>query len=278
MAFPTASVATNNLDAAGDSPQAARADLLLAAQQINDMRNWFTGTETVAAVAATVDIGAQATRRIALTSGSGAITSLGTNYVGMFTVRVAVACSLTYNATTMVTPGAVNLSLRAGDVFMAFPKASGGAANGWLIVPAPWTGQLALNGATPDAANNVPLTLGRCDTSQEGGEVDFCRASDNARVYAQDVYTTGGIDYFRIVDIVAGATRMYMSSNGDVSFGPNAPTGPMDVSGDRLRLRTAKTPASAAATGNQGEICWDASYVYVCTATNTWKRAAIATW
>jgi hypothetical protein len=38
------------------------------------------------------------------------------------------------------------------------------------------------------------------------------------------------------------------------------------------------TPASAAATGVAGTITWDASYIYICTATNTWKRAAIATW
>ena len=50
------------------------------------------------------------------------------------------------------------------------------------------------------------------------------------------------------------------------------------VNGDRIRVATAKTPASAADTGTAGEICWDASYIYVCTATNTWKRSAIATW
>ena len=39
-----------------------------------------------------------------------------------------------------------------------------------------------------------------------------------------------------------------------------------------------KTPASAGAAGVLGEITYDASYIYVCTATNTWKRVAIATW
>jgi hypothetical protein len=39
-----------------------------------------------------------------------------------------------------------------------------------------------------------------------------------------------------------------------------------------------KTPASAAATGTTGTIAWDADYIYVCTATDTWKRVAIATW
>lgn len=38
------------------------------------------------------------------------------------------------------------------------------------------------------------------------------------------------------------------------------------------------TPASAGAAGAAGQIAWDASYMYVCTATDTWKRTAIATW
>ncbi len=39
-----------------------------------------------------------------------------------------------------------------------------------------------------------------------------------------------------------------------------------------------KTPSSASATGTTGDIAADANYVYVCTATNTWKRVAVATW
>jgi hypothetical protein len=47
---------------------------------------------------------------------------------------------------------------------------------------------------------------------------------------------------------------------------------------DSIIVDTAKTPATAAATGTTGQIAWDASYIYVCTATDTWKRSAIATW
>lgn len=39
-----------------------------------------------------------------------------------------------------------------------------------------------------------------------------------------------------------------------------------------------QTPASAAATGTAGTIAWDSSYIYVCVATDTWKRVAISTW
>ena len=31
----------------------------------------------------------------------------------------------------------------------------------------------------------------------------------------------------------------------------------------------------ANATGSVGQICWDSNYIYVCTATNTWKRTAL---
>jgi len=43
-------------------------------------------------------------------------------------------------------------------------------------------------------------------------------------------------------------------------------------------LASSGTPASATATGITGTINWDASYLYVCTATNTWKRTSISSW
>lgn len=45
-----------------------------------------------------------------------------------------------------------------------------------------------------------------------------------------------------------------------------------------LRISVATTPASATAAGVAGTIAWDANYLYVCVATNTWKRVGIATW
>jgi hypothetical protein len=37
-------------------------------------------------------------------------------------------------------------------------------------------------------------------------------------------------------------------------------------------------PTANNSTGTEGSIRWDADYIYICTATNTWKRVAIATW
>lgn len=50
------------------------------------------------------------------------------------------------------------------------------------------------------------------------------------------------------------------------------------VGNDGVPIIASKTPSSASDTGTPGQIAWDASYIYVCTGTNTWKRVAIATW
>lgn len=51
-----------------------------------------------------------------------------------------------------------------------------------------------------------------------------------------------------------------------------------DVVFNALTISTPKTPSSAADTGVTGEITWDNDYIYVCVATDTWKRVAISTW
>ena len=38
------------------------------------------------------------------------------------------------------------------------------------------------------------------------------------------------------------------------------------------------TPASSTATGTKGEVKYDASYVYICIATNSWIRAVREEW
>jgi hypothetical protein len=45
-----------------------------------------------------------------------------------------------------------------------------------------------------------------------------------------------------------------------------------------LRMSTPTVPATSSDTGSEGQISWDSNYLYVCIATNTWKRVALATW
>lgn len=74
------------------------------------------------------------------------------------------------------------------------------------------------------------------------------------------------------------AERLRIDTAGNLGIATTAPTNRLDVNADAIRLRTARTPASATAPGNPGEICWDAGFVYVCVAANTWRRATLAAW
>jgi hypothetical protein len=74
--------------------------------------------------------------------------------------------------------------------------------------------------------------------------------------------------------------KLRIDTSGRVLIGTGSNSGGalLQVNDNRIRIASAKTPASATDTGTAGEICWDANYVYVCTATNTWKRSALSTW
>ena len=83
---------------------------------------------------------------------------------------------------------------------------------------------------------------------------------------------------FQRYDGSTATADIAISTAGNVGIGTPSPSALLDVNSNTVRIRTARTPASAAAAGNAGDICWDADYIYVCTATNTWKRTAISTW
>lgn len=51
---------------------------------------------------------------------------------------------------------------------------------------------------------------------------------------------------------------------------------PIITKGDTIRIMTDRTPSGPTATGYKGEVAWDDNYIYICVATNSWKRAAIS--
>jgi len=49
-------------------------------------------------------------------------------------------------------------------------------------------------------------------------------------------------------------------------------------SGTLLEVFTEGTIATATTAGTKGQLRWDSNYLYVCVATNTWKRVLLSTW
>ena len=94
---------------------------------------------------------------------------------------------------------------------------------------------------------------------QSTASADFYSAGQDA------IVGNNGTSNFKFWNNGVESIRIDSSSNVKVLAG-------------NLVISTTSTPASATASGTTGTIAWDSSYVYVCTATNTWKRTAISTW
>lgn len=108
------------------------------------------------------------------------------------------------------------------------------------------SGNFSVRTATPTA----PVTVGRVDSSNEGGQIDLCRASDNASSWAIDVYGNTSTPSFRIVDNVAAAARMVIDGSGNVGIGTSSPQQKLQVyssaaSGGQIQVTNASTGATS---------------------------------
>jgi len=94
----------------------------------------------------------------------------------------------------------------------------------------------------------------------------------------------GVVDYQVLLLTSAGDLTMdgdLTVSGGDI-FGPATINIATAITVDALNINAStfgtSVPASATAAGTTGQIRFDGLYMYVCTATNTWKRVALSTW
>lgn len=96
-------------------------------------------------------------------------------------------------------------------------------------------------------------------------------------------YTANVLAAYADGSVIINPTASGVTASAKLLVGRASSTYTFDVNGSArvsslFYSALSSTPASASATGTLGEIRIDANYIYVCTATNTWKRAAIATW
>lgn len=86
---------------------------------------------------------------------------------------------------------------------------------------------------------------------------------------------------FQYADDASGElfVRYFPTATNNLVLSPTGrPTFPAGLTATRLRVTDGPVPASASAPCERGELSYDQDHVYVCVATNTWKRSALTTW
>lgn len=140
--------------------------------------------------------------------------------------------------------------------------------------PAPNGLAIDANGGITAANNSTTVSTVKATNSSTTGvaleALGRVEASKTLRVTGSQPPTSGvgielaysgGIGYVTAYDRTTAAGRpLHMISSETVIGG------------------TSNVPASSSSAGTQGQIAWDSNYIYVCAATNTWRRTALSTW
>lgn len=211
---------TNAVTRDGQSPPTANLPMggrkhtgLAAGTVAGDSLRWEQlfnqGVEQDIASAATVDVGALNTT-IARITGTITITSFGTNYNGPRFVRFAGILTLTHNATTLILPGAANITTAAGDRAILTPV--GNPSNGWQVLAYQRADGTALaGGVLPGSISASGLTM------------------DADRFLARSTASTGAIEQKTAAEIRAmlGISLDQLAQPGDMKAftGTSAPSG-----------------------------------------------------
>ena len=238
-----------------------------------DISNGNSGSPTLylAAIGAEADISIDVNPK-----GSGTVLLNGVS-VSFATTFTTSAHTLTTNGVTYTLPG-VTASL-APLTSPTFVTPVLGAATGTSI---------ALGGATIGsnalAVTGTALINGSQDIRLSSGtHLQLSTAAGTARIRlasfsGNDAYLS--LDSNTAVIQCGASTDTYLTRSATAGIW-NVGTSSSNAAGG-LSLTTLfiaqRTPASAGAAGVANTICFDADFIYICTATNTWKRVAIATW
>lgn len=190
----------------------------------------------------------------------------------------AAASFTTVSASSTATLAAVNASgtLTANGILTAANSVTLSPASHNVVLSPTGTGVVTVNPATAGTMDNVALGVStplavHATTLGATGAVTLSPA--NAAV----VLSPTGSGVVTIAPATLG-TLDRMTVGGTVAAAGTFTT----LIGTTISATTLKTathtPSSASDTGVAGTIAWDASFLYVCSATNTWLRVAIATW
>lgn len=151
--------------------------------------------------------------------------------------------------------------------------------------------QTLTNKDLTSATNTFPTSLVTLTGTQTLTNKTLTNVFLNASLYNRISDTNGNriidlspaasaVNYVQVANAATTAAPTISSTGSDTNVSLNLTTkgtGTVQANGKRV-VTQVSVPATGTSTGAAGDIAYDSSYVYVCTATNTWVRAALSTW
>lgn len=201
----------------------------------------------------------------------------------------SLSCPIASNTSISTTTG--QIYSQSGSVFTTsgnISTTSGSVYAGGNIYTT--SGNISAQNGSIMAKNNITVGGNILTTSTLGGIYTTGGSGDIYTTgFTADIYTTyGSINSgYKVTasgEIVSNNGPIHTvygniyTDNGNIGIKTTAPDRALDVNADTIKIRTNRTIALSSSTGTQGDICFDANYIYRCVATNTWKRSPLTTW
>lgn len=130
------------------------------------------------------------------------------------------------------------------------------------------SGTLIDNGAIPNGTMNTSMPApfsGFVNDSTHAGTIGGLTYANTGPNSANEPATPG--NYFASIEVTDGGTEAV-----------NALAGRIKTHSQMAVPRVVSVPDTATSTGTAGDMAYSSTYVYICTATNTWRRAALSSW
>lgn len=196
----------------------------------------------------------------AITNGSNAASCDATQAVG----ALRIYCSCTSDG-------------EGGYAWGLLDSALGGEApdlSPYVLLAGDSDGQV-IQGETGVDKARIELGLGGLGLSRifSGNPNTFIQVGD-AEMYFES--STDGVDANTAV-LTLSSNELYIDiADGEAGLGVNSVTG-FNFTGAAMSFNV-PAPSTSTDTCSAGMFAWDASYIYVCTATDNWERTAVAAW
>jgi hypothetical protein len=141
------------------------------------------------------------------------------------------------------------------------------------------TGDIVMaTGNTINFGSNSELQIERTDTASiirdDGSNNLFLLSNGDAIVLGTDTPSFEN----SIRANIGGAAELYHDGTKKIETSSTGAKVYGEALVGQVRVESPTVPSAADSTGSAGSIAWDSDYIYVCVATNTWKRVALSTW